>query len=1474
MKISKALLIILFSTIATAQHLTISSSGETVAPGTNWSITGNVLNVVAAVNASAHINTSVIVNHLQNTGDLTINLPWQSNNMRKTLINNIIAYTGTTGRTLTINSPNNIEFANTTGITSSTARLNVVLRTGFGGSTTNSSLIKMDGITIDTNSGHFWAGGGVTSATWNGLTVGNSAAVTADDDNAGISIVGSTITTNGGNISVVAVSDNTTDSDGLNYGINVENSIVSSGAGTIYFNTDLYGRYTNGTGLRVFGTTLTPTSISSTSGTISIRGWGAAGDTGNSWRQATSISGSAQIKSVSGNITVVGDAAFTASVNDKEGLVIGNGAAICSQTGNITLRGFNTLETTGQYCNSIRFAAADSANSIRIGYDGTNAYSGNIIIEGNSIYQRDTRPGAGSIAVQTTGTLTIQPTGNAFTYMRAFDTGTLTFDNDWNFGTNLGGFVYGKTTNTAALTYSNSLATNGPVTFNCSDFTLGDGTNISTSTASDITINANGSFGTTGTTRRTISSANGSVIIHADKDANGSGVLDLDYLTLNPGTGATIIRGETVNFLPGSITGPFIHGTGAFTFQSSDPSFGSAISTSWFEIDQDNNGIGGLTIGKVGSTANITFANATSIAGSITAYGGSIAVNAAITAAGDILLNGDTGSFLIQNTKGVTIDAAITTSNNGNITILGRGGSGTTYSANHGIDIKNKVEAGGTGNINIVGYGGLSSNGTSSSCHGVNLDVSNAWVKSNGGNITINGFGGGASAGSYSMGFLMLTSSKVSAAGAGTISITGTGGVNNAVGLRGVIIVSSSSVYSAGGAITITGNGTRNQQWSDGVYIENAIIGSNTSGPITISGQSGTGSSGILMLTSNTIGGASHANNITLRGNNMSLSGTNSVLTTGQVTIEPSSDSFASAITFPITNLSIANTITGLTLGKPTNTSNLTFANATTIAGPITAYGANININSNLKTTNSGAMYLKGNTTIAAGNHIESNGDFTHDGNMTFKSTATGTAAFGTLGGTFTTVSGASTVERYIPAKRAYRFLSPSVTTSTSIRQNWQENGVNTAGLGTHITGLNGSANGFDSTTTNNPSLYTINHSTGAWEAITNTNSNRLLAGTAYRLMVRGDRTISLATNAPTATVTTLRATGVLKTGPHSPTLNQATAGFSFVGNPYQATVDIKAVLAASTNMNSDVVYYWDPTLNDRGTYVTRNLASNSNSVTSSFNQYMQPGQAVFVKKAATASAANMLFTESNKSVNNGAAGVFRTTTTTTTTEFGTLRTNLRASIDNQWTTIEGALAVFNPMYSWEVTQEDANKFSNLDEEVSFMQNNTSLAIACQPNPSATNELPIRLNTTRHANYQWQFELGNYSGPTPYLFDTQNNTYTQIDNNTIVPFAVNGQELTRFKIVFQSGTLSTPDFSNQIVLYPNPGASGASSFNIEGITDAQVSLFTLLGQNISIRTATNGKGMEVISKTSLSKGVYLVNITKEGKTSHVKWIVE
>lgn len=533
------------------------------------------------------------------------------------------------------------------------------------------------------------------------------------------------------------------------------------------------------------------------------------------------------------------------------------------------------------------------------------------------------------------------------------------------------------------------------------------------------------------------------------------------------------------------------------------------------------------------------------------------------------------------------------------------------------------------------------------------------------------------------------------------------------------------------------------------------------------------------------------------------------------------------------------------------------------------------------------------NTTIAAGNYnsittydgsspsISGNvnvynqlsilgGTLTTNNTLTLKSNANGTAQVAAIG-SGGSITGNVTTERYIPARRAFRFLSPSVTTSTSsIKENWQENGGSTAGLGTHITGVDGITNGFDATSTNNPSLFTFNNSTGVWEAVTSTLTNSLTAGIPYRLMVRGDRLTVLTTNTPTATPTVLRATGTLHTGNFSPTLNQTAEGFSFVGNPYQATVDIKAVLDAATNMNNGVVYYWDPTLNARGGYVTRDLTANNNNVTSDFNQYLQPGQAVFVKKANTVSAASMTFTENHKSVGNAAAGAFRNANTN---EYGILRVNLQANTNNQWATIDGALAIFNANFSWNVTSEDATKMTNLDEEVSFVQNNTNLAIALQSNPSTTSELPIKIDKMRHTNYQWQFELDNYDGATPFLFDTLNNSYTQINNGTVMPFTADSNTTNRFKIVFQNAVLSTDTFQNTIAIYPNPAKAGAS-FYFDGITEATVTVSNLLGQNVPVETKTQGNTLQVTPNTSLSQGVYLVNITTQGSTQQVKWIVE
>ena len=211
--------------------------------------------------------------------------------------------------------------------------------------------------------------------------------------------------------------------------------------------------------------------------------------------------------------------------------------------------------------------------------------------------------------------------------------------------------------------------------------------------------------------------------------------------------------------------------------------------------------------------------------------------------------------------------------------------------------------------------------------------------------------------------------------------------------------------------------------------------------------------------------------------------------------------------------------LSGGKLNAETTNSNLTMQGSTNQNIPSNSL-VNNNIQ-NLTINNASGITIQG-TTNLLGLLTFTNGTLTTNNYLTLKSNAQSTAIIGPINYS-NPISGNVTIEKFTSAKRAFRLISPSVTTTTTIRDNWQEGSNNTdttnfsvnnknpnAGFGTHITGSKNGSNGFDATQTGNPSLFTFNNSTGIWSAINNTNSNTLVAGSPYRLMIRGDRSINI----------------------------------------------------------------------------------------------------------------------------------------------------------------------------------------------------------------------------------------------------------------------------------------------------------------------------------------------------------------------------
>ncbi|GGG14470.1 hypothetical protein GCM10011344_13850 [Dokdonia pacifica] len=501
-------------------------------------------------------------------------------------------------------------------------------------------------------------------------------------------------------------------------------------------------------------------------------------------------------------------------------------------------------------------------------------------------------------------------------------------------------------------------------------------------------------------------------------------------------------------------------------------------------------------------------------------------------------------------------------------------------------------------------------------------------------------------------------------------------------------------------------------------------------------------------------------------------------------------------------------------------------------------------------------------------------------GTLTFKSNASTTAMLAEVANG--TITGDVTVERYMSSRRAFRLTSSAVTTSTTINANWQE-GVNNVdgtnldpnpGFGTHITGGDAGANGFDDTVTDNASLFELNNVAQAWEAITNTDTDVLTAGKGYRLFVRGSRAVDLSAATPTPSETVIRATGTLVTGNVSQTDFSATAGdFNFFGNPYQASVDMGTVTTASTNVNTNQYFVWDPSLGERGAYVTVMLPSGTNTSMSAANQFLQPGQAGFVTTA-TNGAASILFAETSKVVGEDTATSF--TENNPLDEAHIIGQLYRTEAYETGTSLQDSFGIFfSPDHSNSITLEDASKFFNQDESMAISNDDTTLSIERRFLPQEGEIIPLVNTTYRTDAYTLVVDVAALGEVTAYLVDAFTGISTPLsEGENVISFTVSSDDESsasnRFSFAFAEEALATETVEAfALTLFPNPiGNTNLSivSTDLQG-KEVTLTVTNMLGQQLyNKQVQFIGNTLTTNAMSNVSKGIYFVTLSSDAGT--------
>lgn len=534
-------------------------------------------------------------------------------------------------------------------------------------------------------------------------------------------------------------------------------------------------------------------------------------------------------------------------------------------------------------------------------------------------------------------------------------------------------------------------------------------------------------------------------------------------------------------------------------------------------------------------------------------------------------------------------------------------------------------------------------------------------------------------------------------------------------------------------------------------------------------------------------------------------------------------------------------------LNQPSLSDAITISAGTTLA---IQSGSSLTINSN------------GNLSVAPGANIIINGTINNSGGLLLKCDETGSANIGESSGS---IIGNISVQRYISSgKRAFRFFSHPFKNSIEINKTMTSNGL-------IITGQSGVINGFDESSSNNPSAFTFSEpafngtNNSGWNPITNT-TNSIGVAAGFRALHRGARSQLpgiLQANPPTPLSALIEWSGEVNLGSISfamiNTGGGANAGWNLIGNPYPSSINLGQI--ASANRNSIGTFaVWNPNMGTAGAYETKSFGTD----------YILPsGSAFFVN---TPTSANFTFNESNKNTTLTATSLFKTS--------NTKETGLSIDVTSDDTIFWDQFRLINSenLSSSFEFERDGLKMKNSQVNLySFSSDNKNLAIDFRP---LNENMVVNLGFESTSPYHFKFSFNKFevAGLNVYLLDNFENKKILLANGSQYEFITNSnsgsQGIERFQLIFEKTSTKLDKINLPKVgfgLYPNPAHSILNLYAENPIGAIEYEIFNQFGVFMFKGVVYfTDKNITEINVESIKNGIYYIRLNNGQSMKFVK----